>query len=64
MAKDNAVVTKQFIFDIAENNDATIELIQLISVAIQTYELTNVHAHPADIPTAIKFFWSLYGLKS
>lgn len=57
------VSTKQFTFDIAESVEPTIELIQLISLAIQSYD-TQYHAQPCDIPSVLKYFNSLYGCAS
>lgn len=56
------VVTKQFTFDIAESTEPTVELIQLISQAIYSYEYSGKD-QPTDIPTVIRYFASLYGVK-
>lgn len=69
MAKET-VETKQFTFNIAASSEAGTELIQLITLAIQPYDnqLTQLtqhtqHAHPCDIPSVIRYFASLYGVK-
>ena len=64
MAKET-VVTKQFTFNIAANQDSSVELIQLISLAIQSYEPPNKQSHalPCDIVSVIKYFASSYGVK-
>lgn len=61
MTKDKVIKSKQFIFDIAASQEPTIELIQLISLSIQSYE-SDLH-QPCDILSVIKYFISLYGVK-
>jgi len=56
------VRTKQFTFDIAESMEPTVELIQLISLAIQSYD-TQTHTQPCDITSVLRYFNSLYGCK-
>ena len=56
------VVAKQFTFNIAESTDSTVELIQLISQAIHSYEYSGKD-QPTDIQTVIKYFASLYGVE-
>ncbi len=60
---EETVVTKKFTFDIAANNEASVELIQLISLAMQSYENDSHHPQQCDIPSVIKYFASLYEVK-
>ena len=59
---EEKVETKRFIFDISESKEPTVELIQLISLAMQSYD-KQTHAQPCDIPSVLRYFTSLYGVK-
>ena len=60
MAKDS-VVTKQFTFNIAESSEPSIELIQLISQAIQSYDTNS--SPVCNVAAVIKYFACEYGVR-
>lgn len=59
---EDKVVTKQFTFDVAASKEPTVELIQIISQAIYSYEYSG-DDRQTDIESVIKYFASLYRVK-